>query len=142
MNLERFDIDNYQPTTEERKLAKLLTDMRGNISATVRAVGRSRRAIYHRIEKSPFLKATVEEARETILNEAESVLFEAVKRGEGWAVCFLLKTIGKNRGYSERTHLDVSGKVLTVADLAARVAEEEKLRQKQLNELESSDFEN
>jgi hypothetical protein len=57
-----------------------------------------------------------------LLDEAESQLGAAVRRGEGWAVCFLLKTRGRERGYVERSVMDVNAKVMTVADLVRNAA--------------------
>lgn len=37
------------------------------------------------------------------LDTAENRLMKAVKAGKPWAVCFFLKTRGKDRGYVERT---------------------------------------
>ena len=41
---------------------------------------------------------------------AELSLFKAIQTGEAWAVCFYLKTQGKDRGYVERyeTQLDLT----------------------------------
>ena len=36
---------------------------------------------------------------------AENSLFEAIRRGEAWAVCFYLKCMAKDRGYVERAEL-------------------------------------
>lgn len=38
---------------------------------------------------------------------ATSKLFEAVKRGEPWAICFMLKCQG---GWNEKSYLEVTGK--------------------------------
>jgi hypothetical protein len=77
----------------------------GNISFAARKLGCSRRAIYDKIQKSPTLKAALEDARETALDNAESALQSAVLAKEAWAVCFTLKTIGKGRGYVERNEV-------------------------------------
>lgn len=37
---------------------------------------------------------------------AEHKLMEAIIRGERWAVAFILKTIGKNKGYTEKTETE------------------------------------
>lgn len=43
-----------------------------------------------------------------MIGNAVSKLVEAVNKGEAWAVCFTLKTQGKNEGWSER--LEHTGK--------------------------------
>jgi len=40
-------------------------------------------------------------ARETVLDKAETRLFNAIERDEPWAIAFCLKTLGKRRGYHE-----------------------------------------
>ena len=57
------------------------------------------------------MQKTRMEATEQALDIAEESLITAVKAGEAWAVCFLLKTRGKKRGYTERQEasIQVSG---------------------------------
>ena len=74
----------------------------GNVEAAARALGVAHSTMWARIKKSERLRAAREEAEEIALDIAEASLLEAVKRGEAWAVCFLLKTRGKKRGYVER----------------------------------------
>lgn len=83
-------------------VAKALTATHGNVSAAARALGVSRRAIGKRIDADPALKQAVIDARETILDDAERSLADAVKAGAPWAVVFVLKTQGRGRGYVER----------------------------------------
>ena len=42
---------------------------------------------------------------------AELALYKAIQDGEGWAVCFYLKTQGKQRGYIERQEIEHSGAI-------------------------------
>ncbi len=83
----------------------------GNIAAAAREIGFSRKSIYQFLERNPELYALVEDARETRIDNAEDKLGEAVERGEAWAVCFTLKTLGRNRGYVERLESDNRGTV-------------------------------
>ncbi len=82
-----------------------LIALEGNTAAVGRSLRISRQAINQRIQKSPRLLKLIDELRETNLDEAENQLMNAIKRGEGWAVCFYLKTQGKKRGYVERAEL-------------------------------------
>lgn len=83
-------------------VTKALTETHGNIAGAARKLGVSRRAIGKRIDADAALKQVVIDARETMLDDAERSLADAVKAGEAWAVCFCLKTQGRNRGYVER----------------------------------------
>jgi hypothetical protein len=47
--------------------------------------------------------------KEAFLDAGELSLLRAVQNGEAWAVCFLLKTQGKLRGYIERAGVEISG---------------------------------
>ncbi len=80
----------------------------GNVSAAARAIGLAHPTVWNRIKRSERLQKARLLAREETLDLAESALIAAVKKGEAWAVCFLLKTIGKERGYTERQ--EVTGK--------------------------------
>lgn len=79
-----------------------IRDMNGNISAVARRLGVCRQTVYSYIERHPSVKDVLAEARETMIDNAESALYRAVLNGEAWAVCFFLKTQGKSRGYVER----------------------------------------
>lgn len=49
--------------------------------------------------------------RERLLDRAEKSLGKAIDRGAPWAVQMALRTIGKKRGYGEKTELELSGKL-------------------------------
>jgi hypothetical protein len=83
-------------------VAAALTSSGGNVSATARRFGVQRASVQDFIAKHPNLQTILADARESLLDEAESSLMKAIKDGEGWAVCFCLKTQGKKRGYVER----------------------------------------
>lgn len=68
-----------------------------------RALNVSRVTMYRYLQRWPVLKELIEEQTELRLDEAEVALRSAVLKGEAWAVCFFLKTRGKQRGYVERT---------------------------------------
>lgn len=85
-----------------------LSELRGNISATAQHFGVARNSLYAFIERDG-LQGVLADARETLVDSAESALLNAVMRGEAWAVCFTLKTQGKARGYVETVRNEVSG---------------------------------
>lgn len=87
-------------TAEQIKHA--LEGASGNISYAAKSLGVSRSTLYRRIDASPALKVVLADSREELKDIAESALKRAVIAGEGWAVCFALKTVGRDRGYVER----------------------------------------
>jgi len=70
-------------------------------------------------KRYPTVEAAKHDARGALLDKAEVRLFEAVDRGEGWAIAFCLKTVGRSRGYGERLDLNIS-----IQAAAQRVADE------------------
>lgn len=67
-----------------------------------RALQCSPQTIYNYRDKYPDVARAIEQSRGELVDTAELALKRAVLAGEAWAVCFALKTIGRNRGYSER----------------------------------------
>src|SRR5262245_50971574 len=79
-----------------------LREFHGNMAAVGRKLGVCRSAVAHYIERHPSLKAVLEECRESMKDDAEGSLHQALLAGEAWAVCFYLKCQAKDRGYIER----------------------------------------
>lgn len=94
-------------------LRQLLEENKGNVAAVARRLGVSRTALYNRINDSPTLKQALADARETMLDNAESVLYKKVLEGSTPELLFFLKTQGRNRGYVERQELDVRTRDVT-----------------------------
>jgi hypothetical protein len=98
------------------EVAQAILELNGNVAAVSRRLGVSRSTIERRCKSSPTLAETLHTARETMLDNVESSLYSQALSGEGWAVCFFLKTQGKARGYVERVeHTGKDG-----ADLVAK----------------------
>jgi hypothetical protein len=95
----------------EKAIAAALKASLGNISQAARNLSVERSGLHDRIAKSETLKTILHDAREGMVDNAESALHRAVTQGEGWAVCFTLKTQGKARGYVERQEIQQEGRV-------------------------------
>ena len=89
----------------------------GNISAVARAFGKSRKWIYQYCkEKHPELWDCVEDARETMLDNAESQLYKNILSGKETSLIFYLKTQGKQRGYIEKTESEQTSEIIVRYD--------------------------
>lgn len=96
-------------STEE--LAELLKKAFGNVSAVARELKVTRQSLWARINKSKSLQDAVEEARETIVDIAESKLFKAVGAGMEWAVKRVLDSKrGQDRGWRPPMQIQVDGR--------------------------------
>lgn len=91
--------------TAEQVIAAL-EGTKGMVTLTARKLGCSAQTVRNYIERHPTIAAAYKEQREGFLDIAELSLQKAVQNGEGWAVCFALKTIGRSRGYVERIEVD------------------------------------
>ncbi|MEF2920033.1 MAG: hypothetical protein U0O22_06120, partial [Acutalibacteraceae bacterium] len=61
--------------------------------------------------------AQVDEINEATLDFVESKLLENIKKGEVTSIIFYLKTKGRNRGYQEKTEIDINSLKLPQIEL-------------------------
>ena len=84
------------------KVIPKIHELRGNLSAVARAFNVSRTTLYTFVRAHPTVQQAVDEAREAMLDHAESMLYRKILDGDTTALIFFLKTQGKKRGYVER----------------------------------------
>ena len=87
------------------EVIKAIHDANGLLAPASRILGCSRNTIYNYARKYKTVQQAIDEARETTLDFAEQQLMKAVKSGSVPAIMFLLKMVGKSRGYVERQEL-------------------------------------
>jgi len=63
-------------------------------------------AIRSRISQNPLLARVYEEARYRVVDTAETNVFDQVQAGDYGASVFVLRTLGKDRGYTERREVE------------------------------------
>ena len=109
-----MDIENKKKRTERvrkvtaEQIEKALTQCAGILSNSAHYIERvygikiTRQALSYRVQKSKRLQTVRSEARETILDKAETVLIAELGKGNWKVALSLLRTLGKNRGYSEK----------------------------------------
>ena len=68
----------------------------------VKKVGIDRTTPYRWMKEDEAFALSVQEKRNVVLDFAETKLFELVNENHPSAIIFLLKTLGKERGYVER----------------------------------------
>lgn len=86
----------------------LTTQYACNVSATCKAIGLSRRMYYRWIDECPDFKEAIEDAREALVDLAETKLQQNIMEGKEASIFFFLKTQGKDRGYIETVEQKVS----------------------------------
>lgn len=83
----------------DEKVAEVLLLCGGRVSDAAKKLGYSVDHLRDRIARSELLKKTVESARESLIDMAESALVGLIQSGDTQAVLFTLKTLGRKRGF-------------------------------------------
>lgn len=96
--------EKKQTATDKRKAAMLeaLEASAGIVSTAAAKCGVSRRTHYQWLNDDPDYKAAVDDLQNIIIDKAETTLINAIESGDITATIFLLKTLGKRRGYTEK----------------------------------------
>jgi hypothetical protein len=99
------------------QLLKIIKQTGGIVRNICEATKISRQAFYQRLHKSEELQQALSDAREEIIDFCEQKLVELVKAGEKNAIFFLLKTLGKNRGYIEKQEIENTNKTINIIEV-------------------------
>jgi hypothetical protein len=92
----------------DAKIIAALKATNGGAYLAASRLGCEPSTIYRRADKNPKVQAVMDTMRGELVDLAEAALKKAVAEREGWAVCFTLKTQGKQRGYVERQEHEVT----------------------------------
>ncbi len=118
------------------RIIKALGESHGLLTLTAQKTGLGYRTVCRYVAEFPSVKEAAIEAKEWMLDFAESKLYQKIKDGDNTAILFYLKCQGKERGYIEHHELsgpgggpikvdtDPKDKLLSaIACLAARIGE-------------------
>ena len=110
---------NEGPTP--RQWAAALLQTRGLQWRAAALLGASRNTLIVAIEKCPALGEVAADARERMLDDAEFTLADkAISERDGECLRYLLKTVGRKRGYADK--IEVDAKVSDGAEFIAALA--------------------
>lgn len=96
--------------TKEEVLASVKRN-NGLVYLTARELGVTQQTIHNYCVTWPEVKQAILDAREMVLDEAEKVVQRAAKNGEMGASMWLLRTLGRSRGYGDKVEHQHSGTV-------------------------------
>lgn len=110
-HLEKLPLPEESPHEQYTvdQCADALTDSLGNVAAAARALHCDRTTLYRYVNRHPRLAQIIADSRQALIDHAESALRAAVLDKQGWAVCFTLKTLGRDRGYVEHVAQEHTG---------------------------------
>ena len=97
----------WKPKGGDEVLIEVINEMRGNVTAVAKRFGISRDTMWGYMRPRKRIRAALESARETMIDNAESMFYKKVLDGNMTALIFFLKTQGYKRGWVE--HHEVSG---------------------------------
>ena len=83
------------------ELIEALIRNQGNIGRAAESLDVTRQAVQQRINANQEIKDRIDDYKDCRVDNAESALDKAIDLGEGWAVVYTLKTLGRKRGYIE-----------------------------------------
>lgn len=106
-----------KPRYTARQVIQALQATQGMVYLAAERLHCDPQTVLNYCKRYPSVEAAKVAARGALLDVAEVKLWQAVQRGEAWAIAFALKTIGRTRGYGDR--LDLS---LTIERAATLVA--------------------
>ena len=95
----------------EKQIVHAIGKSKGLIFLAAQHLGCNPATIHVRANQSQNIREAIETERGRVLDFAEVKLIEAVQDGEAWAICFILKTLGKSRGYIERQEIKAEAKI-------------------------------
>jgi transposase-like protein len=99
-------MENRQNSTPKKAaMLKALEQSLGVVSSACRKIGLHRSTHYKWLNEDQEYKNACDELRDVTLDFAESQLHKQIQEGNTTATIFLLKTLGKRRGYVERQEI-------------------------------------
>ena len=103
----------YTKKPSNEKVIEAIQRRHGILSAVARDLGVSRRTVARWVVKYKELQDALKNAREAVVDLAEVKLFQQVQEGNMTAIIFLLKCLGKDRGYIDKQQVEIehSGKI-------------------------------
>lgn len=94
---------------EVKNLADVFEKKACNISATCASLGITRQTFYNWLERFPEIAQKVEDAREGLVDFAETQLISKINDGDLNAITFFLRAKGKERGYGDSKKIEFDG---------------------------------
>jgi len=85
------------------QVAKALRESRGLVSVAAQKLGCTSRTVRNYKNRYVSVEEAAVEARNTLIDTAEQNLADKVEEKDMTAIIFTLKTLGKSRGYVERS---------------------------------------
>ena len=100
---------------DKNEIERLLRHYHGNLSRVGDKLGTTRYTIRRVIDGDQHLQQVLKECRERFIDELEETSWHKALQGDTVMSLFLLKTIGKDRGYEQDSNKDRGHAIATAA---------------------------
>jgi hypothetical protein len=94
-----------KPKFTVKAVVAALAECQGLVYLAAKHLGCHVRTLANYRERHEEVREVISQKQGEITDTAERSLWAAIQKGEPWAVCFYLKTRGKDRGYVERAEV-------------------------------------
>lgn len=115
MSNHTITIGDVQLTQQD--IANALEEVDGNLAKAAALLGVRRGKLVTAISRDTDLRELHEDYLERAIDNAQANVFEAVEAKNYQASCFLLSTLGKDRGYSTKSELTLKARVIPLEEL-------------------------
>lgn len=92
----------------DQELIDALRHTKGMVYLAAKHLGCNHETISIRAKKSKAVAREMRTQRGEFVDNSELRFIAAVNRDEPWAIAMALRTLGKDRGYVEKTELDIN----------------------------------
>jgi hypothetical protein len=79
---------------------------KGMVYLAAKTLGCSPQTVYNYAKNYVTVQQAIDNERGLFLDNTELKLDEAIQDGQGWAIAFALRTLGKHRGYIEKQQVE------------------------------------
>ena len=92
-----------KPHYTAAQIIAALQETKGMMFLAAKRLGCSHETIRRYCQRYPTVQDAKDMERGEMVDTAELKLWHSIQQGEAWGIAFCLKTLGKDRGYVERT---------------------------------------
>jgi len=111
----------------KKSILKAIEGSNGIVSNVASSLGCAWVTAKNYIESTPQFKEKFLHAREALLDIAENAISTSIKDGNTQDAKWLLSTLGKKRGFVEKSQLELSGEIKTFVDYVTEINKNEQL---------------
>tara|TARA_R100001086_G_scaffold248844_1_gene186747 strand:+ start:156 stop:542 length:387 start_codon:yes stop_codon:yes gene_type:complete len=102
---------------DKEALKQAIKRYKGNVSEIAESLSVSRQTVYNYLKEDEDMWSLLTDARENIIDFAESKLLKLIEQENAQVIMFTLKTLGKNRGYVEKSEIDQTQKTINIIEV-------------------------